>query len=247
MSKNTKGAFLLSYHDVTAENHSLVAQDLALLASWGYPRWTLMVVPEAQGHLGEAFREQLSQFRDQGHELALHGYKHRADLSLKRSLAGKIALLLTRQEAEFAGLSVADSLSLLEDSIRSWEHLGLGSATGFVPPTWHAPEHLAEQALRVGWRFYEERFYLHLQKSGITIQRWSIPVSFAGLPSWSHVFVRFMASLASCTGGVARIALHPGDLKEGASAGIRAILDSWSVKGRAILYRELVEETKFPI
>jgi len=245
VAKNTKAVFLLSYHDVTALNHALVARDLDLLASWGYPHWTLMVVPEAPRALRDAFCEQLSAFRKQGHELALHGCKHRADPTLKRSLSGRIALHLTGQEAEFAGLDATDSLNLLEASIRNWEHLGQGAAAGFVPPTWHAPEQLAEQALRVGWAFYEERLFLYLQHLGRVRRRLSFPVSFAGLPSWTHGLIRFSAQIISYTGGVPRLALHPGDLAGGKSIGIRNILEAWSAKGRAIQYRELVEETKF--
>jgi hypothetical protein len=181
----------------------------------------------------------LQRFRDEGHELCLHGFQHKANLSLKRSWLGRILQQLTHGEAEFAGLDEAGCRSVLEDSIRAWDWLGMGRAEGFVPPTWHAPELLAEIALDIGWSFYEERLVIHLQSQG-RHRVASIPVSFAGMPAFLHPLIVWIGKvLVPVLSGVPRLVLHPGELSGGNAVAIRRLLEAWAARRTAISYKEL--------
>lgn len=243
--KDTKSPFLLSYHDVCSSNVELVASELDLLAKWGAPKWTLLVVPYAENDEIASFREALLAWKAQGHELALHGFKHRADLSLPRDFWGKLALHFTGQEAEFAGLNAVDRAQVLENAIRAWDRLGLGGAKGFVPPTWHAPEALAQQALQVGWLFYEERLRIHFGCASRRGHQGSIPLSLAGLSPMAQRFALFFANtILPFLPGIPRIVLHPGEVSGDRSGRIQRLLENWLARGVVKTYEELSKEVK---
>lgn len=221
-------------------NRRLVHEELEILAKWGFPRWTLLVVPAAEPDQLQDFQTELMALRDHGHELALHGFRHKASPDSPRSMAGRLALRLTGQEAEFAGLSIADSRLLLEEAIRAWDRLGLGRAEGFVPPTWHAPEHLADLARAIGWSFYEERFTLHLCDGGWRGQVFSVPVSFAGLPKLLFpLFALVGRRLIPAFPGTPRLVLHPGEVSADSQGRIRQLLEVWGAHGTPLTYGEL--------
>lgn len=240
MLKDTKSPFLLSYHDVSVANFRQVREDLALLGQWGFPHWTLLVIPHCSADQLPEFQDMLQEMKDQGHELCLHGFKHKQNIESERSLGGQLALRLTAGEAEFAGLKLADSKALLEEAIRAWDRLGIGRAEGFVPPTWWAPEHLADLALAVGWTFYEERFAVHFQTGNGRFQVGSIPVSFAGMPTSVHFGLATLGKyLVPRMPGVPRLVLHPGELAGSLGERIRTILEAWLKWGNPESYAEL--------
>ena len=90
----------------------------------------------------EGFRGVLRKLKSEGFELALHGFKHKAEFSQGRSYAGLVGMNLTSGEAEFAGLSLYESSRLLQAALEAWKTLfadenGIAEApVAFVPPTW---------------------------------------------------------------------------------------------------------------
>ena len=142
-------------------------------------KWNLMVIPFSE-ELGEEalgkFAAQLSKWKKEGHSLYLHGYMHKADLSLKRSLLGKLALQFTNAEAEFAGLSKEDSKMLLQKAMQAWLKLNVGEAKGFAAPAWYG--RLFDLCKSLGFENYSSRFIIWSKKGS----RLSIPFSTAGLP-----------------------------------------------------------------
>jgi len=245
MPKSAK-RFLLAYHDVCWDNCALVDQELRSLAALGFPRWSLLIVPDAPLEQIPAFRMWLLLWQTQGHELVLHGWKHKAQDALARGFAGRVQLCLTQKEAEFAGLSYADCKAMLEEAVRAWERLELGRAIGFVPPTWHAPDYLCELALKVGWNFYETRFAIAVNGEKGCCVFSSVPVSFAGLPTWVQwLSLRFGGSLARQFSQFPRLALHPGEFSGLLGLGIQKLLLDWGKSNTPILYEELSKVSTF--
>ena len=163
-------------------NFSQIAGELQEFG--GGIKWNLMVIPFF-GELGvealEKFAGQLFEWKKEGHSLYLHGYKHKANFSLKRGLLGKIALRLTNSEAEFAGLSKSDSKMLLGEALQAWQKLGVGPAQGFVAPAWYGSESMFLLCKELGFENYSSRFIIWNRARG---SRFSIPFSTAGLPSF---------------------------------------------------------------
>lgn len=149
-------------------------------------KWNLMVIPflgEPEGEALEKFTAELLKWKKEGHSLYLHGYKHKADLSLKRSLLGRLVLHFTNFEAEFAGLSKEDSEMLLQKAMQAWQKLDVGEAQGFVAPAWYG--RLLNLCKSLGFEHYSSRFIIWSKKGF----RFSIPFSTAGLPGIIIPFV----------------------------------------------------------
>lgn len=224
--------FQAEFHDVGAENAAAVVDILQQLAEAGWPRWALMVVPDATEVAMQTrveFQQFLRAWRVQGHGLFAHGFRHRADAGLRRSWLGEQILALTGNEAEFAGLGRSDSLALLERARLAWEALEVGAAEGFVAPTWHANVYLKSQCRRIGWRFFGSRWFVHDLSDNT--RRFSPAFSFAGLPEWSLDFVRLCARVYAWLGRhlplpSARLVLHPSDLKPEQRGATLALLRS---------------------
>lgn len=186
--------FLPEFHDVDVTNFEAVARFLQQLAAGGAPSWSLMVVPDggdADGERRVAFARQLRVWRQQGHVLHLHGCRHRADVALPRTWRGRMALKMTNNEAEFAGLDGVDSWRLLQRALVAWRVLDVGDAAGFVAPTWHDNAFLRAQCRDAGLGAYGGRARIWDLRTGAS--RRSPAFSFAGLPAWSLPVVRGLA------------------------------------------------------
>ncbi|MCL2259777.1 MAG: DUF2334 domain-containing protein [Fibromonadales bacterium] len=167
------------FHDVGMCNFEQIAAELR---KFGDIKWNLMVIPFA-GELGvEAlgkFTMQLLEWKKEGYCLHLHGFKHKADTNMRRSLFGRMALRLTNYEAEFAGLSKEDSKILLHEALQAWQKLNAGEAQGFVAPAWYGSKALFSLCKELGFENYSSRFILWNKAGGA---KFSMPFSTAGLP-----------------------------------------------------------------
>jgi len=177
------------FHDVGICNFSQVSEELQKLG--GGISWNLMVIPflgELEDEAFEKFATQILKWKIEGHCLYLHGYRHKADLSLKRNLLGRLALRLTNSEAEFAGLSKNDSKILLRKALQAWQKLNAGEAQGFVAPAWYGSKKLFYLCKELGFENYSSRFIIWNKSKG---SRFSLPFSTAGLPKCVIPFVNF--------------------------------------------------------
>jgi predicted deacetylase len=198
------------FHDIGTGNFLQVAAELQ--KSGGI--WNLMVIPfsENSGDILEKFSSQLLEWKKEGHNLYLHGYMHKADLNLKRSLRGRLALRFTNFEAEFAGLSKSDSRMLLENALQAWQKLNAGKAQGFVAPAWYGSKFLFNLCREMGFENYGSRFIMWNKDKGF---RFSVPFSTAGLPSLAVPIVNFCEKIYLKLYGkfgflpVPRIVKHP--------------------------------------
>ena len=210
--------FLLCFHDFSVWNYRKVTPILEELRDLAGAPFSVLVIPDTEKASPEAvqgFRETLLQLKNEGFELALHGYKHRAEFSQGRSYMGLIGMNLTHGEAEFAGLSEYESSRLLQAGLDAWRKLfcetddgALDHPVAFVPPTWYSNTYLLSQ-VHAAKMLYEDRWSLTTVKG----RRYLSPVaSFAGIP-------RALENLAFAWGrmifkipvGVPRLAVHPSD------------------------------------
>jgi len=171
------------FHDINAENFANI--EGVLKGTGANYKWNLMIIPFNEGvqpSVLEAFSEQLLKWKREGHSLYLHGYRHKADLGLKRSLQGRLALRLTNCESEFAGLSKEDLNTLLTKALQEWQKLSAGEPQGFVPPAWYGSSTLFYLCKDLGFENYNSRFILWNRSKGF---KFSIPFSTAGLPSFA--------------------------------------------------------------
>jgi len=167
------------FHDVDVCNFSDIATELQKFDSC--ISWNLMIIPFLENFKDDInkFTLQLLEWKKNGHNLYLHGYRHKADLNLKRSLLGRLALRLTNSQAEFAGLSKNDSKILLSKALQAWQKLNAGEAKGFVAPAWYGS--LFSLCKDFGFENYGSRFFMWNKDKGF---RFSIPFSTAGLPKF---------------------------------------------------------------
>jgi len=199
------------FHDVNVCNFSDVAAELQKFDS--NINWNLMVIPLSENtekEQTEAFSLQLLEWKKNGNNLYLHGYRHKADSSLKRSLFGRLALRLTNSEAEFAGLSKKDSKMFLCEALKAWQKLNVGEVQGFVAPAWYGS--LFYLCKDLGFENYGNRFFMWNRDKGL---RFSIPFSAAGIPKFLIPFVKICEKIYLKLYGifgflpVPRIVLHP--------------------------------------
>lgn len=131
-------ALCVSIHDVAPATWPLCLRLLEAVHAVAPIPLTWLVVPRYHGDATRslALEAQLSYFRTQGHELALHGYTHRDDAPLAGGLLDTLRRsLYTRHEGEFAALSALEAAQRLMRGAEWFARRGwpLG---GFVAPAW---------------------------------------------------------------------------------------------------------------
>ena len=209
--------FLLCFHDFSVWNYQNVTPILEELRDLAGQPFSVLVIPDTENATDDTiagFRETLAKLKSEGFELALHGFKHKAEFSQGRSYAGLIGMNLTGGEAEFAGLSEYESSRLLQASLSAWKTLfadenGIAEApVAFVPPTWFSNKFVPGQ-VRAEKMLYEDRFSL-TTANGL---RYASPVaSFAGIPKITEkAAVAYAAFIMKLPVGLPRLAVHPVD------------------------------------
>jgi len=216
--------FLLCFHDFSVWNFQKVTPYLRDLRALAGAPFSVLVIPDtekASEEAVDAFRKTLVELRNEGFELALHGYKHKAEFSQGRSYMGLFGMSVTHGEAEFAGLSEYESTRLLQAGLEAWDALlnpglepgdsGIVKPAAFVPPTWYSNKYLPMQ-VRGMKMLYEDRFSLTTVRG----RRYASPVvSFAGIPDCLvQPAFKFGELMFRIPAGIPRIALHPVDFPE---------------------------------
>ena len=216
--------FLLCFHDFSVWNYQQVLPILDELKDVAGRPFCVLVIPDTENATLEAtqgFRDALVQLKSDGFELALHGFKHKAEFSQGRSYAGLIGMNMTSGEAEFAGLSEYESSRLLQAALSAWKTLFENSQqeqngaslnpVAFVPPTWFSNKYLPGQ-VRAEKMLYEDRFSL-TTADGL---RYASPVaSFAGIPKATEkTAIAYAALIMKLPMGLPRLAVHPVDFPQ---------------------------------
>jgi len=207
--------FLLCFHDYSVWNFEKVTPTLYELKELAGGAFSVLVIPDTEGaddSIVTQFINSLAQLKEDGFELALHGFKHKAEFSQGRNYMGMIGMTLTHGEAEFAGLSEYESDRLLQAGFDAWEKLLPGTKpAAFVPPTWYSNATLPIQVRRRKM-LYEDRYSL-TNEHGV---RYPSPVaSFAGIPKClEKIAISFAKLILQIPFGTPRLALHPVDIPE---------------------------------
>ena len=215
--------FLLCFHDFSVWNYQKVTPILDKLKDLAGAPFSILVIPDTETAPSDTvrdFRATLTQLKSQDFELALHGFKHKAEFSQGRSYAGLIAMNLTQGEAEFAGLSEFESSRLLHAGLDAWEKLfevpglvrnDIEKPAAFIPPTWYSNKFLPTQ-VHAEKMLYEDRFALVTSRG----KRYASPVaSFAGIPGFmTKTAFKFGDIILKVPVGLPRIALHPEDFPQ---------------------------------
>lgn len=213
--------FLLCFHDFSVWNYQTVMPILENLKDFAGAPFSVLVIPDTAKATEDeisGFKAALTQLREEGFELALHGFKHKAEFSQGRSYLGLSAMNITNREAEFAGLSEYESSRLLRLALEAWDKLFETDSSetkfvpaAFVPPTWWSNKYLPMQVRNIKM-LYEGRFSLTTKKGRQIV---SPVVSFAGIPK-AAINPMFNAGefIIKFPARVPRIALHPSDFPE---------------------------------
>lgn len=215
--------FLLCFHDFSVWNYQKVTPILEKLKDLAGAPFSILVIPDTETAPSDTvrdFRATLTQLKSEDFELALHGFKHKAEFSQGRSYAGLIAMNLAQGEAEFAGLSEFESSRLLHAGLDAWEKLfevpglvrnDIEKPAAFIPPTWYSNKFLPTQ-VHAEKMLYEDRFALVTSRG----KRYASPVaSFAGIPGFmTKTAFKFGDIILKVPVGLPRIALHPEDFPQ---------------------------------
>lgn len=215
--------FLLCFHDFSVWNYQKMTPILEKLKDLAGAPFSILVIPDTETAPSDTvrdFRATLTQLKSEDFELALHGFKHKAEFSQGRSYAGLIAMNLTQGEAEFAGLSEFESSRLLHAGLDAWEKLfevpglvrnDIEKPAAFIPPTWYSNKFLPTQ-VHAEKMLYEDRFALVTSRG----KRYASPVaSFAGIPGFmTKTAFKFGDIILKVPVGLPRIALHPEDFPQ---------------------------------
>lgn len=209
--------FLLCFHDFSVWNFRTSLPILEELKDLAGAPFSVLVIPDTENASDEMiaeFRNVLRKLKSEGFELALHGFKHKAEFSQGRSYAGLVGMNMTSGEAEFAGLCEYESSRLLQAALGAWKSLFADEngetekPIAFVPPTWFSNKYLPGQ-VRAEKMLYEDRFSL----TTVDGVRYSSPVaSFAGIPNAAEkaAFI-YAEGILKFPFGTPRIAVHPVD------------------------------------
>ncbi len=169
---------LLSFHDITINNFIQVDKHLEMLSKEGFPFCALLVVPYIPDDVTQEvivqFSEWIQQQHFKGREIFLHGYTHKANPELSRSLLGRLKNSINNNEAEFAGLNKTDTQTLFHQSLSAFKDLFNNTPTGFVAPTWLDSPSLQSEVFTANIPIYESRFTLSLSKGKSRI---TLPIS----------------------------------------------------------------------
>jgi uncharacterized protein len=234
---------LVSIHDVSPAQERNVIRLWDLCRNRGITP-ALLVVPNWHGEWPlEAHPRFIAWVRaraEDGAEIVLHGERH-DEFGLPRRLADHWrAWGKTDREGEFLTLDAPAAQARVARALERLRQVGL-KPTGFVPPAWLAREAAYEAAAAAGLGFSEDDRCVRLLPSGRRVRspvvRWS-----ARSPSraWGSVAVAAARSLLQQGTRWPRIALHPRDLDQVATArSIGHTLDRWLRKHRVGRYADL--------
>lgn len=237
-----KKKFILCYHSFSVNNFKKASVQIRKLAEAAGSPISIAVIPAfgaAPESEAEQFREELEKFVKEGYEIMLHGARHRADLSLKRSISGKLALLVSNNEAEFAGIDERFTQALLKRSLALWKAHGTGKPSGFIPPIWFGNKYLKEQALSI-FDYYEDFHGIYQKVKGNIKKTNSATLSFSILPTPLLGIAQTYACLRMLLpGGVHRLVFHDKDFRTIGEKRILNMVRYISTLREKIMYKDL--------
>ena len=236
---------IVSIHDVTPACVDEVKEAMSLLRGLGVSKLSLLAVPEYHGTRLDAeadFIGWLRECRDAGDEIILHGYKH-LEQSKPRGLSRKIRnALFTRGEGEFLGAAASQAGEWLDAGLEMLRNCGF-EPEGFVAPAWLLEQTLLPELTRRGI------LYTTLRSRILDLRaRRAIPAPTVVLRGSSRNMSRLSRSYFNLMlliwkwRPVVRLAIHPVDIRHGAQAWIRTIIEGPLASRRTTSYIDFIRE-----
>jgi predicted deacetylase len=238
--------FVVSVHDVAPATSVQTADWISDLAQREVPA-TLLVIPGPFGG-GAALSEDpdlvafLHAAAGQGHELALHGFRHEpgAGGAPWRRAIGQAA---ARTATEFWSLTEAQARELLRAGLAALAEVDIG-VVGFTPPGWLASAGTRRALADVGFHYWTSHLAVHdltggsprrmpvlsHRPSGGRAERAAARLMTTGARTFARSRIPF------------RIALHPADLTRPClrTATLTAIDLALAAGGRPVTYETLI-------
>jgi len=214
---------LISIHDVMPSTLDAVETLIGELAARDLVPTTLLVVPGLAWD--DAGRARLRAWQAAGHELAAHGWSHRAPAA--RGWKHRLhAALISRQCGEHLSRSRADLVDLLCRSHDWFAANGLQSPRLYVPPAWALGELRPADLAATRFDLVESTAGVRHVPTGRF--RWLPCIGFEADRRWRAHALRALNGLARATAraaGPLRIAIHPHDLELYLATDLRRVLD----------------------
>jgi predicted deacetylase len=213
--------FHVSIHDVSPAWAHEVEDALRLCHELGALP-ALLVVPDFHGRAplagAPAFCERLRALQAEGHEIYLHGYRHKSgERYAPSSGQGRLAWLYAQRvvsggEAEMSDVSEAEGRRRVEEGERVLRDAGL-RIDGFIAPAWSMPRWLLPCLGERGYRFAED--HVRVYDPAARTSRASVVLNWAtrspgrvlSTVAWCRMARQARAWLPG------RIAIHPGDMR----------------------------------
>jgi predicted deacetylase len=210
----------VSIHDVSPLWAREVDAALALCDRAG-ARAALLVVPDFHGKApllsDPAYVSRLRALQAAGHEVYLHGLRHRSEATPGASRAGRLRWLFAQRvvsngEAEMIGIPAEEGLRRLDEGERVLREAGL-RVDGYVAPAWSMPRWLLPALAARGFRYTEDHLRVYDPAGGraraSVVLNWASrsPARLASTVAWCRAAEVARAVLP------ARIAIHPGDMR----------------------------------
>jgi predicted deacetylase len=238
--------FVVSLHDVAPATSVQTADWLSDLARRAVPA-TLLVVPGPYDG-GAALSDDpdlvtlLREASRQGHELALHGFRHEAGTGgpLWRRAIGHV---MARTATEFWSLTEAQARELLRAGLEALAEVDIG-VVGFTPPGWLASAGTRRALADVGFRYWTSHLAVH-DLTGGSPRRMPVLSHRPSGGAAERAGARLMTTAARTFARYRvpfRIALHPADLtRPGLRAATLTAIDlALAAGGRPVTYETLI-------
>lgn len=209
--------FVVSFHDLAPHSQPDCAQFIDDMRKCGVDRLSLLVVPNWYGSSplqdNPSFASWLRERAEEGHEIVLHGYTHKANGISGGARQQFMGRIYTAGEGEFYQLERAEAARLLDEGRRQFDAAGLRTR-GFIAPAWLLSEG-SRQALIDGGFDYTT-YWGSFERFKRDERMYAPTLTFSCRTHWrrmaSHLWVRAW-SLVNQAAPVLRIAAHPVDLK----------------------------------
>ncbi|MGH7295893.1 MAG: DUF2334 domain-containing protein [Polyangiaceae bacterium] len=211
----------VSIHDVSPAFADEVLDAMALCRAAG-ARPSLLVVPNYHGRApllaDEPFCDRLRALQADGHDIYLHGLRHRSGEAYDgRATGGRLAWLFAQRvasggEAEMSDVDADEGRARLDEGEDTLARAGL-AIDGYVAPAWSMPRWLLPMLAARSYRFTEDHLRVYDPVTGAS--RPTVLLNWA-----SRSPGRLLSTVAWCRLArhghavwPARIAIHPGDLR----------------------------------
>jgi uncharacterized protein len=241
-------ALIVSLHDVAPPARSAYADALEDLARLGIGAVSLLVVPNWHGThpvaSDPAFAAWLRDLAAAGHEICLHGLRHRDDHADRGGWRRAFwSRFYTAREGEFYQLTEEEAGARLDEGAALFRQAGL-SARGFIAPAWLLSRGTFRAAAARGWEYTTTWNRIIRLPGGEAIPAPTVTAS--ARSGWRRGLSRLWIAgwgRANRHQPVLRIALHPMDFTFPALRNaLYSLLEREAATRRVMTYAEWLDE-----